>query len=215
MLIFINLLFYLGKESAILVCTDSIQTFGGGLFMSDENTPKVAVKAPEKEPLTLSALDHKLVDRDIKYRGPLSYRYLRLIGWMAMALTLIATVMNFAVGLQSLFPEQAEKFAKLSTASGILSLFSSLPLPLFLIANFTIILQSRNNYKKLLLTYLKIILIIYVGFIVVYYHYIVVDLMRALSSTSSSTFLPAASSCSSLITSPKNTSKERRSPSSV
>jgi len=146
--------------------------------MSNENTPKVAVKTPEKEPLTLSAFDHKLIDRDIKYRGPLSYRYLRLIGWMAMAMTLIAMVMNAAVGMQAIFPEQAEKFAKLATASGILSMFSSLPLPLFLIANFTVILQSKNNYKKLLLTYLKIILIIYVGFIVVYYHYIVVVLMR-------------------------------------
>ena len=128
---------------------------------------------------TLSSHDHKMIDKDIKFRGPLSYRYLRLIGWVAMSVMFISMMlivaMKIKVSLELITPEGA---AGMQKAADIMSWFSELPLPIFLIANFAIILQHKNNYKKLMKSYGIILLAIYIGFIVVYYHYIVLLLMR-------------------------------------
>jgi len=131
------------------------------------------------EPDSLSEHDHKKLDKDMKYRAPLSYRSLRLIGWIAMALMFVGMMLSVALSIRtstgSLTPGQAAGFER---ASSILSYASALPLPLFLIANFAVILQQKNNYKKLIIRYAKLVLIVYVAFIFVYYHYIVIFLMR-------------------------------------
>ena len=131
------------------------------------------------DPSAYSEFDHKMIDKDIKYRGPLSYRGLRLIGWIAMAAMFVSMMLGLVLKLKGAMGGVDDtQIEGLSTASSILSYFSALPLPLFLIANFAVILQSRNNYKKLILSYLRILLIVYVVFIAVYYHYIVVLLMK-------------------------------------
>lgn len=136
-----------------------------------------ATETPKEnlEPV-LSAHDHKMLDKDIKYKAPLSYRYLRIIGWIFLAMTFAGLVLATVASAKRLFGDGGAE--GMERAADILSLFSALPLPLFLIANFAIILQNKNNYKKLILNYLKILALIYVGFMIIYYHYIVVVLMR-------------------------------------
>ena len=150
--------------------------------ITDLATGEIARGAPaaelEKTP-ALSHHDHKMLDKDIKYRGPFSYRHLRLFAWIALALTFISMMMGMVLNVKNVLGEPgAEALSRLETVSNIFSYFSALPLPLFLLANITNILQEKNDYKKLLLKYGKILLIIYVGFIFVYYHYIVILLMR-------------------------------------
>ena len=146
---------------------------------------EVAEEAPVPEAVNpinqdnLSAYDHKKIDKDIRFRGPLSYRYFRLIGWMCMSIMFISMVLGFAMKLRGLLTEiPPEQIAAFTMASEIMSYFSAMPLPLFLIANFAIILQQKNNYKKLIKSFGIILLAIYVGFIIVYYHYVVIFLMR-------------------------------------
>ena len=127
----------------------------------------------------LSEFDHQKIDNDGKYRGPLSYRHFRIIAWIALTITgiftVLGTMVNVAVMLQVRTPEDAKI---LENVADIFSFASSLPLPLFLIANFAVILQGKNNYKKLLMTYGGIFLAIYIGFLIVYYHYIVMLIMK-------------------------------------
>lgn len=127
----------------------------------------------------LSEFDHKKLDKDMKYHGPLSYRHLRLIGWLMLALSFVSMILGAVYTLKVALagdPEAvSDTYSKLAT---IFSFLSALPLPLFLIANFAIILQSKNNYKKLLIGYGKLVLIIYLAFVAIYYHYIIVLLMR-------------------------------------
>ena len=93
----------------------------------------------------------KLRDRtlknDIKFKGPLSYRELRIIGWAFIVLAQIAVILNLNT--------------KINPANGIylngwanffqgLSYFS---LPLFLVANMACIIQRRDNFKNMLLFY--------------------------------------------------------------
>ena len=127
----------------------------------------------------LSEFDHQKIDNDGKYRGPLSYRHFRIIAWIALTITgiftVLGTMVNVAVMLQVRTPEDAKI---LENVAEVFSFASSLPLPLFLIANFAVILQGKNNYKKLLMTYGGIFLAIYIGFLIVYYHYIVMLIMK-------------------------------------
>lgn len=80
---------------------------------------------------------------DIKYRGPLSYRWLRIIGWLAFAVSQIAAIIGVATNLGAATGDT-------TIAQNILSSFGTLMMPLFLLANFALILQSRRSYKFIL-----------------------------------------------------------------
>lgn len=116
-------------------------------IITESNTSELTLGEIDQN--TLSEYDHKHIDNDLKYNAPLSYRYLRLIGWIMMAITFVSIVLgavfNLRDALESITPEQMKAFQKVSV---VLSYFSALPLPLFLIANFAIILQQKNNYKN-------------------------------------------------------------------
>ena len=98
------------------------------------------------KPDLLSEYDHKKLDKDMRYKAPLSYRFLRLIGWVMTALMFVGIMLSVAASIRtatgSLTPAQA---SGMENASSILSYASALPLPLFLIANFAIILQQKNG----------------------------------------------------------------------
>ena len=146
---------------------------------SEELTKAEPKGGKEIDPNSFSPHDHKMIDKDIKYRGPLSYRGFRLIGWIAMAIMFISIMLGLVLKLKGIGGGgQEADLSGLSTASEIMSYFSSLPLPLFLIANFAVILQARKDYKKLIFSYLKILLIVYVVFLAAYYHYVILLLMR-------------------------------------
>ena len=120
--------------------------------ISEENIDEIK----EVEVDNLSEHDHKMIDHDMKYRGPLSYRGFRLIGWISLAFMFVSMILAFILQVKMTLTDISESTAiSLSNATLYLSYFSALPLPMFLIANFAIILQSRNNYKKLIFTYLK------------------------------------------------------------
>lgn len=154
----------------------------------DENViEKEAISQPidpdsknnEAEVPALSEFDHKMLDNDLKFRGPLSYRYLRVIAWLAMALTFVSTIIGLVLASKTtLAPDAPNNLSTLETINTVASFISALPLPLFMIANFAIILQSRNNFKQLIKLYLILLVAIYIGFIFVYYHYVVIVLMR-------------------------------------
>ena len=149
----------------------------------EENVSGVTAETVAKEAVisreNFSEYDHKKIDKDIKYRAPLSYRYLRVIGWIGMAIMFISLSLTLAFKIKYINGTiDPNRMARLEIVTNVLSYISALPLPLFLIANFAVILQQRGNYRKLLKYYGKLLLIVYIGFIFVYYHYVVIFLMR-------------------------------------
>lgn len=93
----------------------------------------------------------RLVDRtmenDIKFRGPLSYRHLRIMAWFFLVLAQIATILALNMKVNKASIPIVEPWQK------TLSYASYLPLPLFLIANFSAILQNKGNYKRMFIFY--------------------------------------------------------------
>lgn len=85
------------------------------------------------------------LDQDMKYRGPLSHRHLKIAGWLCIAISQVFVLITF-------FNNLKPGAVALSTpVTLILSLISSLVVPLFLLANFSLILDSDKGYKRLLL----------------------------------------------------------------
>lgn len=85
------------------------------------------------------------LEQDIKYRGPLSYRYLKIAGWVCIAASQIFVLISFFNNIRP------GSVVLPIAVTWILVLVSSLPVPLFLLANFSLILDSDKGYKRLLL----------------------------------------------------------------
>jgi len=78
-------------------------------------------------------------DNDIRYIGRLSYRHLRIIGWFCMGLLLSGVIMSGST--KDMVVRVANVFQG----------FGQLSLPLFMLANFSIIIKNPNSYKRNLL----------------------------------------------------------------
>lgn len=84
---------------------------------------------------------------DIRYRGPLSYRTFRILGWICIVLGQVLVWMNLKVRLD---PEATEV---LESPSGFLAAVSGLSVPLLMIANFALILNAGERYRGQLIRY--------------------------------------------------------------
>lgn len=112
----------------------------------------------------------RVLEKDIKYRGKLTFRGLRIIGWFAMAFFFLNIVLNF--GYTALvFLNKIDAADKLMRISDVFSYFAVLPLPLFFIANFGIITNNRHAFKSMIIKFSILALAIWLLFVFVHYRY--------------------------------------------
>ena len=106
----------------------------------------------------------KFFKDDIKYQGPLSYRYLRILGWVAFVLGQLALMNSFTSNYNwdPLGP----------VVQTIFSYGSSLMTPFFVIASFGMVLSGNRGYRNFILLYGAAFLAIGVGVLFAYYRYI-------------------------------------------
>ena len=110
-------------------------------------------------------IDKLFAKKDIKYRGPLTYRSIRVLGFILM----IFAQIYLAYTLVNKFVDVPQ--GVLDTVD-VLNFLSAFALPMFLAANFCVIMSSRNKIKKYLLSYSIIAIAIYLGVVLVYYRYL-------------------------------------------
>ena len=82
-------------------------------------------------------------ENDIEFRGPLSYRHLRIIAWVCMMFMALSVVFTAFTKFKD----------SLETPATVFEYIGELALPLFLVANFSYILRNRKNIKKVILFY--------------------------------------------------------------
>ncbi len=104
-------------------------------------------------------------ENDIKYEGPLSYRYLRILAWVFMALGQI-------LFLNSLNTNMMHYDALGDVWTTILSTLSSLSTPLFILASFGLVLNGKRNIRDFMLVYGLAYVGMGLGFIIFYLRYI-------------------------------------------
>lgn len=103
---------------------------------------------------------------DIRYRGPLSYRHLKIIAWVMCAIAVCGSILLSAYKLiPHLLPI-------VYTVGLRLSSLSSFALPLFMLANFAVILNAKDGYRRLLIAYAVSVVLMYLGFLFVVCHYV-------------------------------------------
>ena len=120
----------------------------------------------EQEKIKKIKLKYRTKENDIRYLGPLSYRYLRMLAWLCFAIAQIGIIFN----IYSKIDPNAS--GNVQFVSDLSSFFSSLPLALFMLANFGVILRNRKNYKYLFIFYGGVMLAMYIVANIVVIHYV-------------------------------------------
>jgi len=104
---------------------------------------------------------------DTKAIKRLSYRELRIIGWLAMVCTGMSMVfIAFSTGSK----ESPDSYY---TAGRVFSSFASLAIPCFLIANFSLIFREEGKFKKLFLKFGGFVLLMFSINIFFLYRYVI------------------------------------------
>ncbi len=104
-------------------------------------------------------------ENDIKYGGSLSYRHLRIIAWFCLVVAQVAVILKLEVKLA---PDTAKIIEGWNFA---LTIIGGLPVPLFLLANLSTILQKRGNFKALFIKFGALALGLYILANFVVFHY--------------------------------------------
>ncbi|MCR5491683.1 MAG: hypothetical protein K6F32_06115 [Bacilli bacterium] len=104
-------------------------------------------------------------ENDIAFGGILSYRAVRIIAWACMVLSQIALIMTYNVKLSP------ASEASLSVPIQIFTLLSSFPIPLFMLANFSQIMQGKDKWKQGMIRYGALALGMYVVANLLVFHY--------------------------------------------
>ena len=119
-------------------------------------------KVAKKRKLKIYEVDQ---NNDIKFKGPLSYRHFKIMGWIALILGQIGLIMVLYSGTSGI--------EGLAIAGSIFKFFNNLMAPLLLLAVFAQVLTAQNGYKKLLLVYAAGSIGFYLAFLILYEHFLV------------------------------------------
>lgn len=111
--------------------------------MSEEVVEEVKLTRREKRFARLKAKYTNPVD--IKYRGPLSFRALRIIAWIVFALGQL-------IMLNSIFSKLGWQFLS-DGGSMAIDYISALAAPLFIVATFGVILSGQRTFKNAVIFY--------------------------------------------------------------
>ena len=106
-------------------------------------------------------------EHDIKYRGPFSYRTLRIFSFLFLSLSQLGAFLTFVC------TRDAGYAAKLGTAAQILSSLKSVMMPLFLIASFSLLLNKSRKFSSQLLMYGGFAVLVFLFFILVHDRYLI------------------------------------------
>ena len=105
-------------------------------------------------------------ENDIRYRGPLSYRTFKILGWLCIVLSQVAALLTLEARMD---PSMTDA---LRTPTTVLNLLSNMALPFLLIANFALILNAGEGYGRQLVRFGGIALAVAAGSVVLFYRYI-------------------------------------------
>ena len=109
----------------------------------------------------------RTAENDIRFRGPLSYRHLLIIGWLCISFIVVGLLCNSGISMDPNSPKWMYVLQAVSTAIG------SFATPLFLFANFCIILDKKRTYKSLLIKYGGLSLLIIFLYLLLFRRYAV------------------------------------------
>ena len=124
------------------------------------------VKAARKKARKKLSMYDITKENDIKFKGFLSYRHFRIMGWVCMAITIINIFLGMGMKVSA---EVSEKYSGLHE---VFSFFAEFAIFFFLFANFAVIIDKKSSYKKLFIMYGGLTIGFVLLFVIVYYRYL-------------------------------------------
>ena len=118
------------------------------------------------------------LENDIRYRGPLSCRHFKILGWLCIVLTQVAMIIRLGGRLDAGLA--ADTASWLDTLSNI----ADLSLPFLLIASFAQILNTDGGYKRQLIVNGAAMAGIFALYYLLFYRYIVGNVASVLETPS-------------------------------
>ena len=106
------------------------------------------------------------LEKDIRYRGPLSSREFKIFGWLCIVLGQVIVMMKVGGRVS---PVLGAKFAG---AYNLLDTTANMALPFLLMYNFAVMLDNRKSYKEQLLSNGALMLSFVLLFLLFFYHFI-------------------------------------------
>ena len=108
----------------------------------------------------------RTAENDIRYRGPMSYRHLQILAWICIAFKILFILTNLSLRIN---PSQPQWLYALRDTFDNIGEFS---LPLFLFANFAIILDEKKSYCQQLVKFAGLSLMIVLLYEVILHRYV-------------------------------------------
>ncbi len=142
--------------------------------MSEESNQQKPVKVWRKKNIHLVNEEN-----DIKFRGPISYRYLRVAGWIFLFIAQLGVILSIASSAKLININPS--FLTVIKGAG------SLMTPLFLFAAFSQVLVAKDGYRRLVTVYGLGSIGLFLLFLIVYLHF-GVGLFRAITGSWDSAF---------------------------
>ena len=106
------------------------------------------------------------LESDISYRGPLSSREFKILGWLCIVLAQVVVMMKLGGKIN---PVLGEKF---SGMSGWIQTLAEMALPFLLISNFAVMLNNRKSYKNQIITNAAMMVSFFLLYFLFFYHFI-------------------------------------------
>lgn len=119
-------------------------------------------KTPEYQ---RAKIDRLISKQNIKFRGPFSYRTVRIFAYIFMLFAQVYLIYSLACKITT--PPDWTK-----SLVNILEILSVFALPLFITANFCIIMSSKKDIKSHLIINSIIAILIYLSIILIHYRYV-------------------------------------------
>ena len=136
---------------------------------ADAEAPKKEKKKKEKKPR--KKLEEYTLENDIKYRGILSYRWLRIFAWLFLLVAQVGILLGIGAKMDSGLAESVGQWPK------YLKMADELMLPLFLIATFSLIINGSKTLRSILIVYGGGAILLYIVFILFHDRYIAALIM--------------------------------------
>ncbi len=163
-----------------------------------DNNPKEKEKKKTKDVIIINTPDNELTKkelkkkknlealleygngRDIKYRGPLGIRGIKIVAWVFMAFLAVGISMGLYYYVNKSKLIDNDTYNIIWSIAGTLG---ELAVPCFMLSKFAIILKNGKGYVKNLLVYGGLAAAIVAGFYVLYFHF-GLEIAKAIASFS-------------------------------
>ena len=106
------------------------------------------------------------LEKDIRYRGPLSSREFKIFGWLCIVLGQALVMVKLGGRVNA---ELGQRFA---ASYNVLDTIASMALPFLLMYNFAVMLDNRKSHKEQLISNGALMLAFFLLFLLLFYHFI-------------------------------------------